>query len=89
MTFSIDDEFSQSIVAWVHIPGLSGKFYKRSLLQEIGSLIGKVVKIDLHTDNGMRGQFAWFAMQVNLAKTFISMIRVANKVHQVEYESLS
>lgn len=64
--FSTLDAHPQSVVAWILIPGLSGAFYKRSPLMEIGSLVGKVIKIDLQTENGSRGQFARFAVQVNL-----------------------
>lgn len=86
--FSTHNEFPQTVVAWVRIPGLSGAFYKRSLLQEIGSLIGKVVKIDMQTDKGSRGQLARFAVQVNLSHPLISKVCIANKVIRVEYESL-
>ncbi|MBA0842579.1 hypothetical protein Goarm_002399, partial [Gossypium armourianum] len=46
-----------------------------SLPQEIGSLIGKVVKVDFQTDKGSRGQFAGFVVQVNLSKPLVSNIR--------------
>lgn len=55
---------------------------------EIGSLVSKVIKVDLQTDKGTRGQFARFAVQVNLSKPLASKIRVANRLHRVEYESL-
>ncbi|MBA0599896.1 hypothetical protein Gorai_006096, partial [Gossypium raimondii] len=51
-------------------------------------LVGKVVKIVLQTDKRVRGQFARFEVQVNLRKPLISRVRVANKIHRVEYESL-
>lgn len=44
--FSTQHEYPKSVVAWIQILGLSGAFYKRSILQEIGILVGKVVKID-------------------------------------------
>lgn len=53
--FSTMHTYSQSVVAWIHIPGLSGALYKRSLLMEIGSLVGKVVKIDLQLIRGREG----------------------------------
>lgn len=86
--FSIADIFPQNVVAWIQIPGLFDAFYKRSLLQEIRSLVGKVVKIDVQTDIGAHGQFARFAVQVNLTNPLVSKIRVAGKIHRVEYEYL-
>ncbi|PPD84026.1 hypothetical protein GOBAR_DD19036 [Gossypium barbadense] len=71
-------EFLENVVVWIHIPSLSGAFYKRSILRAIGELVGKVVKIVLQTDKRVRGQFTRFVVQV----------RVANRIHRVEYESL-
>lgn len=76
------------MVAWIRIIGLSGAFYKRSLLMEIGSLVGKVIKIDFQMDKGSRGQFARFAIQVNLSHPLVSNIWVSNKLHKIEYESI-
>ncbi|MBA0813047.1 hypothetical protein Gohar_026934 [Gossypium harknessii] len=86
--FSLLQEFLENVVAWIHIPSLSGAFYKSSILRAIGELVGKVVKIVLQTDKGVRGKFARFVVQVNLRKPLISRVRVANRIHRVEYESL-
>lgn len=61
-------------MAWVCSPELSRAFYKRSILQDIGSLFGKMVKIDLQIDTGARGQFVRFAVQVNLVDPLVSKI---------------
>lgn len=50
--------------------------------------MSKVVKIDLQTESGTRGQFARFAVQVNLAESLISKVKIAKRLHRVEYESL-
>lgn len=47
------------------------------------------MKIDLQTESDARGQFACFAVQVNLAEPLVSKIRITKKSHRVEYESLS
>lgn len=86
--FLANEDFPQCVVAWVCIPRLYGAFYKRNILTEIGSLVGKVVKVYLQTEKGARGQFARFAVQVNLSKPLVSMVRIANKIHRVKYESL-
>lgn len=86
--FSYSEIFPQNVVAWIRIRRLFGGFYKRSILQEICSLVEKVVKIDLQIESGIRGQFAHFAVQVNLVEPLISKIRITKKLHRVEYESL-
>ncbi|MBA0697894.1 hypothetical protein Goari_021413, partial [Gossypium aridum] len=54
----------------------------------ISGMVGNVIKIDLQTDKGTRGQFAKFAVQVDLRKLLVSRIRIASRIHRVEYESL-
>ncbi|MBA0701134.1 hypothetical protein Goari_022679 [Gossypium aridum] len=45
--------FPQYVMAWVCILGLSRALYKRILLQEIQSLIGKVVKSDFQMEKDL------------------------------------
>lgn len=35
------------VMAWIRFPGLPGFLYKRRVLEEIGRIIGKVIKLDL------------------------------------------
>ncbi|MBA0771840.1 hypothetical protein Gotri_007309 [Gossypium trilobum] len=67
---------------------LSGSLYKRSIFEVISEMVGNIIKIDLMTDKGARGQFSGFAVQIDLRKSFISKIKIASRIHRVEYESL-
>ncbi|KAH1122078.1 hypothetical protein J1N35_005238, partial [Gossypium stocksii] len=59
----------KQVVVWIRLPGLSGAWYKRSLLLAIAKLVGKVVKIDSNTSSGVKGQFARMAISINLSKS--------------------
>ncbi|MBA0842418.1 hypothetical protein Goarm_002242 [Gossypium armourianum] len=87
--FSPLKSFPHSVVGWVHVLGLSGSLYKRSIFQAIDETVGNVSKIDLKKDKRARGQFARFAVQVDLRKPLVSRIRIASRIYKVEYESLS
>ncbi|KAA3483410.1 leucine-rich repeat receptor-like protein kinase PEPR2 [Gossypium australe] len=54
--------------------------YKRKIVEAIGSLIGKVVKLHIQTDNQARGRFARLVVYINLENPLISQ--------RVEYEGL-
>ncbi|KAI9074226.1 hypothetical protein K1719_043791 [Acacia pycnantha] len=54
------------VVAWVRIPGLSFRYYHKSTLRAIGSLLGDVVKIDYMTETRGRGKYARLAILMNL-----------------------
>ncbi|KAH1108355.1 hypothetical protein J1N35_012123 [Gossypium stocksii] len=62
--FSTMEDFPKNVMTWARIICLFGYFYKRSILHEIGNMIGKVIKIDIQTDKRSTGQFARFAVQM-------------------------
>ncbi|MBA0770537.1 hypothetical protein Gotri_019159 [Gossypium trilobum] len=78
-----NDYFLANVVAWVRILGLSGSLYKKSILQAIGEMVGNVIKIDLMTNKGAKGQFARFAVQIDLRKPLVSKIRIASRIHRI------
>ncbi|PPD73539.1 hypothetical protein GOBAR_DD29535 [Gossypium barbadense] len=51
-------------------------------------LIGKVVKLDMNTDNRVRGRFACMAVYVNLDKPLVSQVLINGKIQRDEYELL-
>lgn len=68
------------VMSWIRLPGLPSYFYRRKILKEIGGLIGRVAKLDLDTDNKVRGKFARLAVYVNLEKPLISHVFTTGKL---------
>ncbi|MBA0707771.1 hypothetical protein Golax_019786 [Gossypium laxum] len=75
-------------MSWIKLLGLLGYFYKRKFLIEIGGLIGKVAKLDMNTDNIVRGRFVRMVMYVNLDEQLVSQVLVIGKIQRVKYEFL-
>ncbi|PPS17480.1 hypothetical protein GOBAR_AA03080 [Gossypium barbadense] len=75
------------VLAWVRLPGLPGYLYKRLIIEAIGGLVGKVVKLYFQTDNSTRGKFAQLAVFVNLDEPLISKVLVDGDIQRVEYKS--
>ena len=48
------------MAVWVRFPKLLIKFYNRSVLKEIGSVIGPVLHIDSYSASRTRGSYARF-----------------------------
>ncbi|KAK5825807.1 hypothetical protein PVK06_020673 [Gossypium arboreum] len=46
--------FPSVVLAWIRFPRLSGFLYKRRVLKDIGSSVGKVAQLDLKIDNKTR-----------------------------------
>ncbi|MBA0560685.1 hypothetical protein Golob_017569 [Gossypium lobatum] len=79
--------FPNTVMAWVHLPGLPGVLYKKLILEEIGNLIGKVANLDFKIDYGLRGRFARMIVFINLDKPLVLYILVNGMMQRVEYES--
>ncbi|KAK5835657.1 hypothetical protein PVK06_011351 [Gossypium arboreum] len=86
--FDLSRPFPYSVLAWIRFPGLSGFLYQKKILEEIGSLIGRVVKFDIKTNNRERGQFARMAVFVDLRKPLTSQVLVNGRLQRVEFEAL-
>ncbi|XP_050277862.1 uncharacterized protein LOC126719336 [Quercus robur] len=78
-----------SVAIWVRLPELPIEFYDASVLKEIGSVIGPVLRIDSYTASETRGGYARLCVQINLEKPLITSIRVGRMVQRVMYEGVS
>ncbi|KAI9073481.1 hypothetical protein K1719_044555 [Acacia pycnantha] len=76
------------VVAWVCILGLSFRYYHKTALRVIGTLLGEVVKIDYSTESRGRGKYARITVLIDLQKALIPWIKVDGKTYGVQYEGL-
>ncbi|KAK5772251.1 hypothetical protein PVK06_048531 [Gossypium arboreum] len=76
------------VLTWIRLPNLPGHLYKRKIIEAIGGLIGKVVKLDTQTDNQIRGRYARLAVYINLDRPLISQVLIDGLIQRVEYEAL-
>lgn len=77
------------MAAWVRLPKLPIEFYDASVLREIGSAIGPVLRIDSYTASETRGGYARFCVHLDLEKPLIRAVRVGRLVQKVLYEGIS
>ncbi|MBA0742162.1 hypothetical protein Gogos_015247 [Gossypium gossypioides] len=66
-------------MTWIQLSGLIGYLYNKKILEEIGGMIERVVKLDFNNDKIVRRQFAQLAIFVNLDKPLILQILVNDK----------
>ncbi|XP_050277720.1 uncharacterized protein LOC126719182 [Quercus robur] len=87
--FKASEDKLTSVAVWVRFPELPIEFYDISVLKEIGSVIGPVLRIDSYTASETRGSYVRLCIQVNLDKPLIKSIRIGRLVQQVLYEGIS
>ena len=56
------------VAVWMKFPELPIEFYDSSVLQEISSTIGLVLRIDSYTASGSRASYACLCVQIDLSK---------------------
>ncbi|MBA0839445.1 hypothetical protein Goarm_005167, partial [Gossypium armourianum] len=89
LDFNPSKAFPSLVLAWIQFSRLSGFLYKRRVLEDIGSLVSKVARLDLKTDSKTRGRFTRMVVYVDLDKSLISQVLVNDKFQKVEFEALS
>ncbi|XP_016752428.1 uncharacterized protein [Gossypium hirsutum] len=89
MAFDPTQAFPSVVMAWIRFLALPSYLYNRKIITEIRELVGKVVKLDMNTDNRTQGRFARMAVYVNLEEPLVSQILINGRIQKVEYESLS
>ena len=78
-----------SVTVWIRFPKLPIEFHDASILREIGSVIGSVLRIDSYTASETRGGYARLCVQIDLEKLLISSIRVGRLVQKVLQKGIS
>ena len=87
--FNASKASCSSVAVWIRLPQLPIEFYDPSILKKIGSTIGPVLRIDSHTINGERGQFARLCIQINIDKPLINCVKIGKMTQTVQYEGLN
>lgn len=86
--FVPDEEPIKVLTAWVRIPNLSVEYFDKSFLYKIGGKIGRVIKIDKHTESMNRGQYIRLCVEIDITKPLLSKFRLNGRVWVIQYEGL-
>ncbi|XP_039059350.1 uncharacterized protein LOC120203051 [Hibiscus syriacus] len=88
MNFSTSQPYPTAVIAWIRFPDLPEYLYNKKILSNIGSLVGKMTRLDFHRDTSHRRKFARVVVYVDLMRPLISKVVVGEKIQVVEYENL-
>ncbi|CAN0915195.1 hypothetical protein LINGRAHAP2_LOCUS28987 [Linum grandiflorum] len=76
------------MVVWVRFPRLPYHYYHCDVLNGLGDLIGKTIRLDNRTRNSARGKFARIAVEIDLSVPAPKCVFVDGFWQVVEYENL-
>lgn len=81
----------ENTLVWLRLPGLPVEFFNKELLMEIGSVVGRPVKVDDYTISGTRGKYARVCVELDLSRTLVPQIKLhgpKSVIQKIEYEWL-
>lgn len=70
--FVSDEPPINVLTAWVRIPNLSVEYFDINFLHQIGSKIGKDLRMDKTTTQAERGSFTHLSIEIDLSKPLLS-----------------
>lgn len=87
-TFKPEKDVVDRVTTWVRFPQLPAWCYTELGLRRVGSLLGRVLKVDYDTKFACRGRFARLCVELDLTQPLLGIIYVEGDGHKVEYEGL-
>ena len=76
------------MAVWVRLHELPMELYETEVLKQVGTSIGKVLRIDTHTAMEARGRYAKLCIQVDINKPLIDTILIGKFEQPVMYEGI-
>ncbi|KAI9113102.1 hypothetical protein K1719_015627 [Acacia pycnantha] len=78
----------ETVVAWVRFPNFPAPLFDKKFLLNLGNVIGKTIKLDIHTAQRAHGKFARMCIELDLTKPLVPEFEVEGHALSVVYESL-
>ncbi|XP_016207912.1 uncharacterized protein LOC107648623 [Arachis ipaensis] len=76
------------IAAWVRLPRLAIEYYEEEMLNKIGNILGRNLKVDSNTADKCRGKFARLCVELDLTESLVSQYSINRVRYIVEYEEI-
>ena len=76
------------VAVWVRLNELPIEYYNAKALQQIGSSIGNVLRVDTFTASETRGRFARVCIQIDVEKPLVTAILLGKAEQPVTYEGI-
>jgi len=73
---------------WVRLPRLPIEWFDEKALFQIGSKLGRPIKIDFNSVSSTRGKYARICIEVDLSKSLIPLYKLDGRKYRVESEFL-
>lgn len=86
--FDLSENKVHTILVWVRVLKLHLEMFNEASLTRLGNTIGKIIRIDIVTEEVARGKYARICVELDLNKPLQSKMMVMGKLSPIEYEGL-
>lgn len=86
--FDLSENKVHTILVWVRVLKLHLEMFNEASLTRLGNTIGKIIRIDIVTEEVARGKYARICVELDLKKPLQSKMIVMGKLSPIEYEGL-
>ncbi|XP_026410720.1 uncharacterized protein LOC113305944 [Papaver somniferum] len=86
--FNPETQKTSSAFVWISFPGLSIEYWKERILLQMGSKLGRAIKVDEVTLRIENGYYASVLVEVDFAKLIPRKVVVEYKAKRTEYQRL-
>ncbi|KAM1974363.1 hypothetical protein ACFX15_039269 [Malus domestica] len=76
------------MAVWVRIMGVPIEYFNVWAMRKIGSVLGKLLKIDVNTNSQYRGKFARICVEIDVTKPLEAFIQINDRWYNLEYEGM-
>lgn len=88
LNFSLLEHVLARTLVWVCFTSLSLEMFEEKILMWVGNSVGKAVKVDICTNDMVRGKYAKVCVEVELDKLLKPNVMAYGRRYAVEYEGL-
>lgn len=76
------------MAVWVRLPGLPVEYFREDIIKLILQQVGTPLHLDRATAGVERGKFARAAVEIDLAKPLVAMVKIRHRLQRIEFEGL-
>ncbi|CAI0444357.1 unnamed protein product [Linum tenue] len=76
------------MIVWILFPAMPIQYYHSQILTSIGNALGRLIKIDYHSESMQRARFARIVVELDLSQPLRTQFKLDGVDQDILYENL-
>ncbi|XP_075665847.1 uncharacterized protein LOC142635594 [Castanea sativa] len=87
--FKPSEALVSSAIVWVRLNKLPIEYYDATLLRQIGQVLRKILRVDMHMAMEAKGRYACLCIQVDMSRPLSTIVRIGQCSQPIVYEGVN